>query len=279
MLISNQPHLLATQEFINGCNIQSEAARKQLFDWSTGINALGLWNSMVCWPMRSSQNAGGGGFVYSLGGLGRYHGTLQDNPIWQPDGSGIRKPAGSGATITLPAIDIAGIGQFSTFAVADVSTFSTNVSSFSFITQRPAFNDRSGGACTLRVSFEKRFDHASFEMVGGLRYNRSSISTITSGHHWYSGSMPSNFACHQQFDGVLNTTVIGSGTAIVNGAGGGPYAAAAGYLLGDQTPTGASQWDVTQAIAGFFNVSISTATHESLRQLYKNTLGQGLSLP
>jgi hypothetical protein len=42
-----------------------------------GVKELGLWSNMVCWPLRSSQNAGTGGVdgvttAYSLGGLGDF---------------------------------------------------------------------------------------------------------------------------------------------------------------------------------------------------------------
>jgi hypothetical protein len=41
-----------------------------------GVKELGLWSNMVCWPLRSSQNAGTGTTAYSLGGLGTYNGSL-----------------------------------------------------------------------------------------------------------------------------------------------------------------------------------------------------------
>jgi hypothetical protein len=51
-----------------------------------GVKELGLWNSMVCWPLRSSQNAGTGTTAYSLGGLGTFDGTLTNGPTWGADG-------------------------------------------------------------------------------------------------------------------------------------------------------------------------------------------------
>jgi hypothetical protein len=47
---------------------------------------ISLWSSMVCWPLLSSQNAGTGTVVYSLGGLGVYDGTLVNGPTWGADG-------------------------------------------------------------------------------------------------------------------------------------------------------------------------------------------------
>jgi hypothetical protein len=63
---SNRKHLAMTitpnkweldvQGYLNVCNITSATPRKQIRDFSAGVNDLGLWNSMVCWPLRSSQN-------------------------------------------------------------------------------------------------------------------------------------------------------------------------------------------------------------------------------
>lgn len=62
---------------------------KQINKFVIGIKKLGLWDTMVCWPMRSIHNAGTGTTVYSLGGLGIYNGTMVNSPMWQPDGEGI----------------------------------------------------------------------------------------------------------------------------------------------------------------------------------------------
>lgn len=59
---------------------------KALSDFVKGVKDLGLWSSMVCWPLRSSQNAGTGTTAYSLGGLGTFNGTLVNGPTWGADG-------------------------------------------------------------------------------------------------------------------------------------------------------------------------------------------------
>jgi hypothetical protein len=55
-------------------------------DFVKGVKRLGLYNSMVCWPLRSSQNAGTGTTAYSLGGLGTFNGTLVNGPTWGANG-------------------------------------------------------------------------------------------------------------------------------------------------------------------------------------------------
>lgn len=55
----------------------------QLNKFVVGIKRMGLWNQMVCWPMRSIHNAGRGSTVYSLGGLGIFNGTMVNSPSWE----------------------------------------------------------------------------------------------------------------------------------------------------------------------------------------------------
>ena len=80
--------LLRTQEYFN--KISSVATdikdKESVFKFVEGIFDLGLWDNMICWPLRSSQNAGVGNTVYSLGGLGTYNGTLVNGPTWGVDG-------------------------------------------------------------------------------------------------------------------------------------------------------------------------------------------------
>lgn len=57
-----------------------------LSNFVIGVKALGLWSGMVCWPLRSSQNAGVGVTAYSLGGIGPYNGTLINGPTWGTSG-------------------------------------------------------------------------------------------------------------------------------------------------------------------------------------------------
>ncbi len=66
-----------------------------------GIKRLGLWSSMVCWPLRSTQNAGTGSTAYSLGGLGTYNGTLVNGPTWGTDGIAFVRTSTQHITTTL----------------------------------------------------------------------------------------------------------------------------------------------------------------------------------
>jgi hypothetical protein len=86
MTITPNKWELDVQGYLNVCNITDPLPRKQIRDFAAGVNDLGLWNSMVCWPLRSSQNYGSGATAFSLGGLGTFNGTLVNGPTWGVDG-------------------------------------------------------------------------------------------------------------------------------------------------------------------------------------------------
>jgi hypothetical protein len=67
-----------------------------------GVKDLGLWNNMVCWPMRSTQNAGTGTTVYSIGGFGAYSGTLVNGPAWGGSGFVSQITANVSASVDIP---------------------------------------------------------------------------------------------------------------------------------------------------------------------------------
>jgi hypothetical protein len=83
------------------CSRSGASDRAAVSAFVRGVKDLGLWESMVCWPLRSSQNAGTGTTAYSLGGLGTFNGTLVNGPTW--DAEGILFGASSGKRIDLPA--------------------------------------------------------------------------------------------------------------------------------------------------------------------------------
>jgi hypothetical protein len=72
--------------YFERAGVTDATAKNQINAFVKGIKALGLYNNMVCWPLRSAQNAGTGLTAYSLGGLGTYNGTLTDSPTRGADG-------------------------------------------------------------------------------------------------------------------------------------------------------------------------------------------------
>lgn len=72
--------------YFTNTGITDLTARRQINDFVVGVKALGAWSTMVCWPMRSSQNAGTGSTVYSLGGGGTFNGTMAAGATWGAEG-------------------------------------------------------------------------------------------------------------------------------------------------------------------------------------------------
>lgn len=59
---------------------------KQINKFVVGVKKLGIWQNIICWPMRSVHNAGKGSTVYSLGGLGTFNGVLTNQVSWGNEG-------------------------------------------------------------------------------------------------------------------------------------------------------------------------------------------------
>jgi len=72
--------------YFSRAGVTDATAKSQINAFVKGIKNLGLYNNMVCWPLRSTQNAGTGTIAYSLGGLGTYNGTLVNSPTRGADG-------------------------------------------------------------------------------------------------------------------------------------------------------------------------------------------------
>jgi hypothetical protein len=74
--------------FFATAGVTDATAKTQINSFVKGIKDLGLYNNMVCWPLRSSQNAGTGTTAYSFRGgtWGLTMGRLVNSPSWGVDG-------------------------------------------------------------------------------------------------------------------------------------------------------------------------------------------------
>jgi hypothetical protein len=216
-------------------------------DFAKGVKRLGLWNNMVCWPLRSTQNAGTGTTAYSLGGLGTFNGTLVNGPTWGADG--VVFVSGSSQAITLPAVSLVGdymqasaqaapSGNLRVTNFVDVGP--TGIGLWAGFGNNYYWDGRpSGGGSTVRliggtVGTAMQFNLGTATTAGMQFFvNGSSIlSNATSTA--LSSSVKSSFRINDNF---------GNGTIA--------------FVLMAQSVTGAS----------------------SLHNLYKATLGTGLGLP
>ena len=259
MTITPNKWELDVQGYLNVCNITSATPRKQIRDFSAGVNDLGLWNSMVCWPLRSSQNYGSGDTVFSLGGLGTFNGTRVGGPTWEADG--IDFVAASNTHITTPLMigptpkfTLWGVGSSSAATGAMVSAWgTTSPTSFAIVRKHSA----------NRYAYLTRSSAATNNYPGsnGSVSGFASIGLGTQGANTL-GTL----------NGVLDATIASlpdeSGTQDVN--------------IGIQTPaTNAVPYNgtISFALAYVAGDGLTTAQQLSLHNVYKDTLGQGLGLP
>jgi hypothetical protein len=226
--------------YFTTAGVTNTAGRQQISRFVTGVKDLGLWSSMVCWPLRSSQNAGTGTTAYSLGGLGTYNGTLANAPTWGVDGITFSPtnsclqfsyflPTGS-HTILAVGLNNTTINNSIVFRVSNTDN------NFHFWQRRNA---------TSNTLFSPNTDLSGY--INGAITNTANANVYNS-------------------FGATTTRNFGTGTAH-----GGP--AFFGDLANSQ------QWGSVGSFAAVFNVTLTTAQILALHNLLKTTLCQGLGLP
>lgn len=120
--------------YFTTAGVTDATGRSQINTFVRGIKSLGLYNNMVCWPLRSTQNAGTGTTAYSLGGLGVYNGTLTNGPTWGTGGitfDGTNDYIPTGFTGALPAFTV-----FSIATPLNTGAIGTEVSKDNISTSR-----------------------------------------------------------------------------------------------------------------------------------------------
>ena len=100
--LTNNGTPLVTATTLGPIVTTTQNSRQLINNFVKGIKSLGLWNSMVCWPLRSSQNAGAGLTARSLGGLGNFDGTLAGGtlPSWTANGLSLAASSQMNASVT-----------------------------------------------------------------------------------------------------------------------------------------------------------------------------------
>jgi hypothetical protein len=238
-------------------------------DFVKGIKALGLWNSMVCWPLRSSQNAGTGSIAYSLGGLGTYNGTLVNGPTWGADG------VTSAGGVSPPHISAAGRNRTSytdrSILIIVKPTGDSQDDSF-FGTSNYGINYFGSGGGIHMYRAQSTDDAVGFQAGAFSAFQQINAATV----------IPNgNFA--------LFTAVVDAGLAkaktnadafAVNTNTIAPITDTNSLKLLSNGSAETSRGLVgTMAFAMDCNTAFSQTQADSIRTLYKSTLGQGLGLP
>jgi hypothetical protein len=218
-----------------------------------GIKRLGLWDDMVCWPLRSAQNAGTGSTAYSLGGLGAYNGTLVNGPTWGADG--VDFSAATSQTKT----DALGLPTFPMSSIVvgrrvsgsgDASWEYVGATSNRSLSKRTYANNSAG---------------LSIQGVGYIMIVDTNAQTLTDAFEVVTGIVPS--ATNSAAEFFINTTKP------AQTAGAATWGAGA-------SSSGSLQMTGDSVFRSSFHATFTTAVNNAaFYSLYKSTLGQGLGLP
>jgi hypothetical protein len=216
-------------------------------DFVKGVKALGLWSSMVCWPLRSTQNAGTGSTAYSLGGLGTYNGTLVNGPTWGADGIAFAPSSANflqitGMTSSFPFEQVFVCSQGSGSDAAP-SNYGSTVGDAVISLNRFETNVGISGVSLNLNSVQSIFNIPNTTMFMKGRMESSTqlyVSANTSGETLMSPTS-STWGESRGVEGIQDRRAVGNTTAF---------------------------WAIFKAASG-----------SSLYALYKSTLGQGLGLP
>jgi len=250
-----------------------------------GIKRLGLWSDMVCWPLRSAQNAGTGSTAYSLGGLGAYNGTLVNGPTWGTNGIDFATDATTGRN-SLISVDWAGgydIRSDSTvFVVSDfgeVTGAGANFDQFLFGGGATA-NGRYGGVNTRNGNTAGNANIIGPTNIGNTNYASLSNQTLASAWRTWATQRENNLVGNSNAQG---NKLWQDATQIANGSN----AAQVGFEVipnaSEVLNIGNARGNISVAVVGkisFAGVFADwTISISEVRSLYKSTLGQGLGLP
>ena len=264
MTITPNKWELDVQGYLNTCNITAATPRKQIRDFAAGVNDLGLWNSMVCWPLRSSQNYGSGTTAFSLGGLGTFNGTLVNGPSWTADG--VNFTGSSSHYISLGSsqiiggnanYSIMGVGRLTNSAVSNIAMISTGNN------RGVAIGAANNGSTQVRVPVWR-------------------VDGVFPGAQLANGPTTSHFAAFATGDASSAKHYINSGTAFATLSGDyrtNPSSANVEMIGGLTTPSFAPSWNGLVSAAAFFNAKLTDEQVGTVYALLKTSLSQSLSLP
>jgi hypothetical protein len=255
MTISPNKWELDVQGYLNVCNISAATPRQQIRDFAKGVNDLGLWNSMVCWPLRSSQNYGSGTTAFSLGGLGTYNGTLVNGPTW----------GASGLTTTFTNTQFGSVSNQHAFT----SLFFSSPLRGAITVANPVYDGLQGGrffAPTTGPCIDGYATVNDFRALpSGKQYGGSRIAG-----QW-------NFAG----TGFKNSTNwFAANASYVEDNNGSAATQPVGFSSVGASPDEGYSQVATYAFAmAYDGVEFTSAMYSAVRDLYKTTLGSGLGLP
>lgn len=233
--------------------VTDATGRSQINTFVRGIKSLGLYNNMVCWPLRSTQNAGTGGTAYSIGGLGTYDGTLTNGPTWGT--SGITFDA------TNDFISTTLTSGFSEITAFSIATPTNNLNFQLEIGKDNASTSREWGIFTWNSGTQRSYVfNPTQRVVTGPAYQTTIRSLCMRASSSVNKLRRNN---ESDFTGTVGTLTQAS----------------AAVTIGAQTGGGGQRFLGEISASIVFNKALTDSETDSMYTLYSTTLGSGLGLP
>ena len=252
--------------YFERAGVTDATAKGQINAFVKGIKDLGLYNSTVCWLLRSSQNKGSGIIVYSLGGFGTFNGTFagSPNPTWTADGvqsSGADFGASIEVPSTITSLTSAGCTIYGVTSAGVCDNYGLVLMEVGGISAYPS----------IALNFVNATGVVAFATRNSTRYFQSTRG----------GAFPAGFSSSAAVFRSTSQANFRNATQISNDTGlgalnlTGPVA----YYRIAQAGNVSNNPGVVCSIVFMTSTMLSNADVSTLNTLYKNTLGTGLGLP
>jgi len=257
--LTNNGTPLVTATTLGPIVTTTQNSRQLINNFVKGIKSLGLWNSMVCWPMRASQNASTTLTAQSLGGLGNFPATLANfgsaSSAWTSTGlSGASTNSIATTTLSLPTGNssravLAAWQNFSNSTFLPIGSTGPDANRLILRSESPT------NACT--DLFNGDLPNATFGSVAvpsGINFSAVSYNASNSGVLF-----------------KANSNTATSGTIAKSFASSNVIFGSYGF--------GATQGYGLYAFNMALNVPLDEVQIININSLYKQSLGLGLALP
>lgn len=240
--------------YIGKVGITNVVSQNAINDFVVGLKALNLYSSSVSWFMRSSQNAGTGTTLYSIGALGTFDGTLANGPTWDADGIVFD---GSNDIINLPN-GAWGTGNTATSILAFLKPTGANIgvvlgSGLVAGATQNYFHLKARGSGGNDLA-TMAFTDVAIE-AGDTTFKSLFQGNTTIGFKGKNGGTVTSFALNNTLNKVGDNSSIG------------------------QFPLFGQPFQGTISAIVRINATPTTQINSDIHNLYRNTLGAGLGLP
>ena len=230
--------------------ITDATAKTQINLFVKGVKDLGLWSSLVSWPLRTAQNAGTGSTAYSLGGLGTFNGTM--------------------TSITRDAD-----GYIFNGSTSKIATTLNSVTSDHTSLSVSKYNSTAGNQCIIAKDdvTNRQFNHLSDGFSIAPQVFNPSARTMFVGTPALSSF---NYITLRNSGSATNANR--NGNAETTGTPGTMNGGSASFYIGSLSNS-IFFFNGLISFASVINSYVSDSARSDLYSLYKTTLGDGLGLP